>query len=516
MKIKEAILSLSILFVLYGCQEDKFEYIDANKCEKSKVILTTDELLSIQYAESPELGTLEIVGLLKEFKKNRFVDQAVVTRSGNQETSFNIKKKYYLNDGGSVKTRNSEEKKELIPIYEINVLSEEGEGIAVVSADRRAPHVLAFVDRIDEKNDSLFAAPNALLDWAKACVENEIKTFETVRDSVYNEAITKIADQLKMDSQQISYKEVKDYITVGSVSTRAMPISEIPASLTVVSGTYPLCPVTWDQNQPYNSKLPKDNVDIFFGMTEYTNVPCGIANVALAHLFACLKPIGIYPGSIRSPQNPYDRPKWNILTQNPIIVAPDYFNQGDPLDIRDEVGNFFNSIYTHTGSTAQKNSSGAVIGTSTLLSKVESYMNYILDTDGKYSWDISRIKSSLSNAHPVFVYGRAENNNSICPFIIDGIMNCYGRISEVPRDINLTYLHSNFGFGEGYQDGWYLMELNNSSVIFETNIPLIFSSNNLTIIPNIREKIRNSIVQRPSRSGSSSRPRTSSGGASRR
>lgn len=50
------------------------------------------------------------------------------------------------------------------------------------------------------------------------------------------------------------------------------------------------------------------------------------------------------------------------------------------------------------------------------------------------------------------------------------------------------YLHANFGFGNGYQDGYYLMDIKTSTITFETAIPLIFKDNAMTIMADFRKK----------------------------
>ena len=62
---------------------------------------------------------------------------------------FQIKEKYYLSKN-KADARNIESTEEQIPIYKIEFTSETGTGMAVVSGDRRAPHILAYIDNIKE------------------------------------------------------------------------------------------------------------------------------------------------------------------------------------------------------------------------------------------------------------------------------------------------------------------------------------------------------------------------------
>lgn len=58
--------------------------------------------------------------------------------------------------------------------HKIEFTSETGTGMAVVSGDRRAPHILAYIDNIKENQDSLYTSPNALLQWSEMYIRNEV------------------------------------------------------------------------------------------------------------------------------------------------------------------------------------------------------------------------------------------------------------------------------------------------------------------------------------------------------
>ncbi len=42
--------------------------------------------------------------------------------------------------------------------------------------------------------------------------------------------------------------------------------------------------------------------------------------------------------------------------------------------------------------------------------------------------------------------------------------------------------------GNGYQDGYYLMDIEKTTITFETTVPLIFKDQALTMIANIKLK----------------------------
>lgn len=478
------ILSIALLsvFLLFGCQTNEMD--EPSRSDK-KVVLSPQELLSIKYENSPELNRTELFDLVEAFQSNELKGNNN-TRGLSQPFSYNIKSKYYLNENNTTrsnsKTRSIENTEEQIPVYEIDFYSNEDKGMAIVSGDRRAPHILAYIDKIKEEDKTLSAGPNALLQWAEMYLRNEVRRFDAIKDSLYTSAISKVSKELHITSQKINYEDIKDKIAIESPSSRSTAVEEIPSNLKVLTAVFPMCPSAWDQWEPYNCQLPVGNCEKFFpGWVEESHYPTGSGAVTVAHLMACIEPsITAYGVAIN----------WAYLTENKGIKAPDYFNAGDPIEKRNMVGYLFKEIYNKTNTHAVTNSSGTVTGVTCSVSDIEKYLKSIFNCSKSTSWNINTVKNSLKAARPVYVHGKPDNKASdgVYPFILDGIKECYGRIDNVPYDINVNYIHANFGFGGGSQDGYYLMDIEKTTITFETKIPLIFKDNALTIIPDIRKK----------------------------
>lgn len=483
MKSLLSISILSIFLCFVGCQANEMDELPST--DAKKVELSAPELLSIKYESYPELNQTEVYDLIKLFRANGLTRNSMPELSA--PTSYKIKNKYYIGKGNidQVKstTRNVTDVDEEIPVYEVVFSSStNNKGLAIVSGDRRAPHILACIENCKDEDTKLSAAPEALLQWGEMYIRNEIKRFDDIKDSLYQSAVSKITDGLHITSNRVSYDEVADKLVVKASYSRSTGIKEVPENLRVLTAVYPMCPSTWNQWEPYNCQLPVGLCEKYFpGYYEESNYPTGSGVLSVAHLMACLEP------SITAHRTIID---WGYLTENAEIKAPDYFNSGDPIQKRNMVGALFNEIYTKTKSHEIKNSNGVVTGTSCIIGDVESYLRSIFNCGKRTSWNINTVKNSLKAIRPVYVYGKPENKASdgVYPFILDGIKECYGRIDNVPYDINVNYLHANFGFGGGWQDGYYLMDIEKTTITFETTVPLIFRDNAMTIIPDIRKK----------------------------
>ena len=91
------------------------------------------------------------------------------------------------------------------------------------------------------------------------------------------------------------------------------------------------------------------------------------------------------------------------------------------------------------------------------MSDVENYLASYFNYSKKTSWNINTVKNSLKATKPVLIYGKPDNiaTDGVTPFILDGIKECYGRIDNVPSDVDVCYLHANFWLRKRLS-GWLL------------------------------------------------------------
>lgn len=157
------------------------------------------------------------------------------------------------------------------------------------------------------------------------------------------------------------------------------------------------------------------------------------------------------------------------------------------MNKKEMVALLYRDVHDGTGSYPVKDENGNLIDISHNTDRIVSYLRKVLNCDRWMRWDTPVVRNFLNLARPVIVWGKSDNDQKFHSFILDGIRECWGRVVNVPRDVEITYIHANFGLkGEG--DGYYLMELDNVNIVYELDIPAIFKTSALSIVPHIRNK----------------------------
>ena len=161
--MKKNIFILALVFLTISCSNNIEESIDPGK-----IVLTRDEVMSIAFDESQELGENEIVSIVQSFQEDQ---RDVIMRS--TANSFKISRKTFVNiegehDNLAIDTK-SEESELTVPVFEVEFGSGDERGLAIVAGDVRLPSVIAYMPKVKENSVEHTGADN-LLHASKASV----------------------------------------------------------------------------------------------------------------------------------------------------------------------------------------------------------------------------------------------------------------------------------------------------------------------------------------------------------
>ena len=126
--------------------------------ESNSIVLSPDEYISIAYDNPRVITPDEAKQLVLDFGVNR-----VQTR-GNENivvkfrSSFNIEEK-----GSNAVTRSVTDKSILLPVYEMEIVSDAGKGLAYVSADERVAKVMAYLPKVNLEDTAKIIGAKAML-----------------------------------------------------------------------------------------------------------------------------------------------------------------------------------------------------------------------------------------------------------------------------------------------------------------------------------------------------------------
>jgi len=450
MKTKIASLLFLSILVWSACNEKFDDPADDLNQQQELVSLSYDEYISIAYDTPGEISEEQILGLVDQFG-----EMGVQTRSATK-VSVTINDKYYLKTGDGITTKSTDKGEGTIPVYRVNLGNGENKGMAFVVADVRFAKVMAYIPKVDDTDFSQTGAED-MLALSESSVLFELERYNQIKDSLRNKTLEKIGKELNIE--KVEFDDVKDLLTIqGEITTKAAPIDDIwdyggPNILPVVqSELLPRTKTKWSQNIPYNRKLPLGRMwNEMFEEEYYDNVPAGCSVTAIAQIITVLQPRKSVNGVMMN---------WSYLTENPTIVEPSYFSEGDPQDKRDMVALLFQDIYDKTQTTSEVDDAGYIVGSSTSNDKTLEYLRSVLNVEsGIRSWDCNRVLNSLKANKLVWCGGQrlkegGEEKRSHA-WIIDGY--CIATYSiGIRKDWVLDFFHANMGWA-GTDDGYYLI-----------------------------------------------------------
>mgnify|MGYP002567791649 CR=1 FL=1 len=456
---------ISLLFT-YACSHDEELNIKKTVDSSSSIVLSKEEVLSIALDNPTDLSD----ELLKSIVQNGFIQFTNECKTKGEQ-NINIKKmgKYEISRrlvNCVTKSNPISPVTEKIPIYDIEFERNGTHGKAIVSGDKRAPRILAFIPKYIDSLEKDDVAREALLKQCELSVLNEIEVVQKIKDSLREPTRLKISRQLGISENSLDYDEIKNEISIksedGIISTKG--VVETPDN--PLSGVFPLLLTQWStSSHPYGR-----NLGAYYSTTgaQYKYPDENV--IAIAQLVA-------YYQRVKKIDN--ITMDWNYLLSKPQIfeavpgerpvgggeIIPD-----DPLPLREMVGALVKQIYTPiTKEVVTQNSAGNTIVKIVpyvFASTLTSYVEATMPSSVSMEWNIQQVTRGLDTFSPILAFTEISDNilqnTARGTFIIDGYLNCEPEYDGQP---NLKYYHVNKGHG-GSGDGYFLMDNNSQAISF--------------------------------------------------
>lgn len=503
----------TILFVFSCTDVGITDSVGVEGVENSEIILTPEEFVSIAYDSPKELSREEVLNIIFDWQCiNKEIEIGGFTR-GSYMSKASIKKKYYISDSNNTivesATARSHALEEInVPIFEVELLKNSGEkDFAIICGDERAPKVLFYANNYNSSFE-MNVETRYLLELSKKSVLLDIEQVEQLKSEKRDFTLSKIAKELNMSKEQISYASIQDRITTtDNVFTRNNPVGGVDKPTTgIVAFVNPMSKVTWSQEYPYNILMPKARV--FDGNSgEYDgNHLVGCANVAIGTLLSIIKPAMIVPTN--------QSVDWDYVTSTGYIyLDEDYPEYSSPPELVSMITNLLAQIAEETNSTpayeiktlidenGNKYEKKVITGTETTVSNTINYIRKraIFSGDENTKFNIFTAKESLFDKKPVFLFGQGhflDNNGNIVDednkpghaWLIDGFI-VTKKTGQVACD---SYLSVNMGWGTKISKGYFDIgkNLEFCDVVFRYNKDrlIVYYAEEQSMIYNIKKK----------------------------
>lgn len=498
MKKKELIVCASLLsaFCLVSCNENELETtVEKEKTYESilsdkLVELTQEEVLSIAFDDNDlELSEQEALEYAECFNIEP------ETRGTSAPKGFKILGKEYIHD--NAQTRSGQALS--IPFYEIGFQRNADEGRVIVSGDRRSPGVVAYIEKVSEKEEEEnVTGKKYMMQLAQLSTLHEVKQVLHYQDSLREKTLDKVAQELGVQKEEISYERIKNNILVeGATETRSTPLDRPATSIIAKSG--PLTTVTWGQETPYNMYLPLMTIITGYHTTHYEDgtviltkvdveeahqyAGCGV--IAVAQALTYIKPTLTINGLAMN---------WTLLNKDASInYSPDFDDEtASTYPQANMAARLVEYIYNEvdaypTYDTPLYDISGfesvvkypLVKATTTQPQPIKTFLESICTLNYKDGWDPDAIYSSALNKKVSLIVGEELGMNGTWAhmWIIDGYARCVKSAARIIVQQYDVYFHANMGWN-GTDNGYYKVN-KDTSLDFETNAGN-FNSNFLT------------------------------------
>ncbi len=460
--MKKSVFYLSIV-ILFGailftsCEKEDHR---VSEFEAQKIKLSQAEIISISHDNHRELSESEVLEVLLNFQKEQLKETFSLKSTASND--YLIKLKYYVSDTNSKDTylKSSNEGKFVLPIYEIEIKNDTDKGVAYVSADSRYPNVLAYIPNALNKEEEVQTGKSSMLKYSEKVALSHIEAVEFIKDSLRATTLQKIANELQMAVRDIDMSTIEQHISydekndLNEVLLKANPIQNPPMTM---SQKGPLASITWEQTDPYNSKLP--NLPSFSDM----HFPAGCGVIAGATLLSIVQP-AMTVSSINI--------NWAYLMERPKIVGETYGwgETPDPQDKLDMVAYFIKDVYYGTYTSTSFENDAWFGESSTTTANLINYLRKHINIDDKQPMNLDNQLNSLNYYRPILMggihdAGTAEKGSHA--WVIDGYRICKKSTRQIVKVYDL-YFHANMGWG-GTDDGYYLVG-SDVSLTFNTGL----------------------------------------------
>lgn len=405
-------------------------------------------------------------------------------QDGNAETRsfsaplFTIKSKSYLGKkSDSELTRSvNPEIDEAVPVYELMVDNNNQTFFALVSADERAPGVLALFSDFPTKENEITEGLNhpntkAIFSLTKYQLIKDIEKVEQTRTEIRDQTVEKICNKLNIPVNEYSFDKVIDKISVEEIAVSRNSSGTQMPSQQVITQKAPMCKIAWTQYEPYNRSCPPGPKMIWLspsmGLVQNLPSPAGCVTIACMGIEACVERPSI--GGI--PMN------WSYYkSAKTLFEANSGQSGGSPALELDRAGKAIKYIYEQLGSFPQYDTALDINGksvryisaTAAFSGRGENYITSNFNYTNNQSFDPDVVLSSLNAGKPVFVSGDVygdkpghigDNHWEGHCFVIDGYMitqkapATYDLQANAPTSRSVIvqyydmYWHINLGWG---------------------------------------------------------------------
>ncbi len=461
-------LQIVLAFVLIACNQN--DITDTNNDNPSnKTHLTKSEYLSIIRDGSDELSEVEIETLVSNFLDG--ISTFEKTRTDTIGYTLSIKSKSFYTPKDLSATKSSDVV--ALPIYELDLHSEKGDGIIFFSADERNPEIIALIPKVaTDDNVSIQSGAAFLIEWAKKSSYERLLEAEINRKTLYERTKKRICKELCINEADFDIDKINDKIIVEQNATRSSPI-DLPTTQIVLM-CEPIVKTEWSQNAPYNLSLPVPNPP-----STQAHVYTGCAVTAACQMMTAIKP-NLTLDSITI--------DWNYLTETPSISS------SAPKDKLEMLCKLHSWVYEQLDAQPQYNSSGYHTSTGvTANSQVWFYDNYFNHSESYSEYNPDALLRSFNSGYPSLIRGQGH------AWILDGYIICQKDTETTTSTMDIgtralivkyydMYWHANLGWG-GIDNGYYKLK-SDTHVDFEAG-GYTFTTDELYVYPGLYKKTTN-------------------------